>query len=147
MRPRQNYTWSFGIGINRQHEKFHSGADIIFFIENLLFARKNGDRSPQINKNIIHFHPLDNAADQFALLIFIFFPNRLPFGFANALDDNLLGGLGGNAAKVLMRLKRELHFIAYGNIIFYFFRFIKHYMPLFIKPDFFVLFTLRILGK
>ena len=50
------------------------------------------------------FHAVHAAADDFPLVGGVFVKNLFPLGFAQALDENLAGGLGGDAAVVVRHL-------------------------------------------
>ncbi len=53
----------------------------------------------QIQVNVTAFDPLDDAVDQLAGTALVFFNHLRAFGFAYALNDDLLGGLRGNSAE------------------------------------------------
>src|SRR4051812_2896428 len=54
----------------------------------------------QIDRDIAIFDPLDQAVDDLADAILVFLELALPFGLADLLDDDLLGGLGGDPAEI-----------------------------------------------
>ncbi len=56
--------------------------------------------SPQLNPDETSFYSADNTVDDGTDFIFIFRQYDFPFGFAQSLQNNLLGGLGGYSAKV-----------------------------------------------
>ena len=80
------------------------GANAIAGAEHLardqIIAPHNGLAAPQIKHNIAIFDPLDHAINDLANTVFKLFKLLFAFGFAHALNNNLLGGLCGDAAKL-----------------------------------------------
>jgi len=58
---------------------------------------------------------LDDAGNDLALAVLVFLVDDLLLGVAHALDDHLLGGLGGDAAEVLDR-QLEPHLVLEGDV-------------------------------
>ena len=69
----------------------------------LLLARQLRFDAPELDDDVAVLEPLDHAADDFANALAVFGVDVLALGLANLLEDDLLGGLRGNAAKVLGR--------------------------------------------
>ena len=54
----------------------------------------------QIDRDVAVFHALDQTVDDFADAVLVFLELALPLGLADLLDDDLLGGLGGDPAEI-----------------------------------------------
>ena len=54
----------------------------------------------QIDRDVAVFHALDQTVDDLADAVLVFLELALPFGLADLLDDDLLGGLGGDPAEI-----------------------------------------------
>ena len=79
------------------------GANAVAGVEVLardgLVALEQGLGPAQIHDHVAVFDALDEAVDDFADAVLVFFVLALAFGLAHFLHDHLLGGLGGDAAE------------------------------------------------
>ena len=70
----------------------------------LLGARQEGlDALAQLHEGVARVRLLDDAGDQLAHAVLVLVVGHVPLGLADALEDHLLGGLGGDAAEVVGR--------------------------------------------
>ena len=80
------------------------GADTIagpeYLARDQIVAADDRFAASQIKHHIAIFDPLDHAIDNFADTVFKFFILLLALGFAHALNNHLLCGLRGDAAKL-----------------------------------------------
>ncbi len=69
----------------------------------LLSLGQDGVRPPQVDDDVPLLEALHDAGGQLALAILELAVDDVPLGIAHALDDVLLGSLGGDAAELLWR--------------------------------------------
>jgi len=81
-----------------EDERFDTAADVVAFSGDLFSARQNSLGLAQIDDGCASLEALDRAKHQAALEPSKLGKNRLAFGFADLLDDDLLGTLGGDAS-------------------------------------------------
>ena len=77
---------------------------------NLLLARQDGFSTAQVDDPAALVAPLHNTGDNLAHAILEFLIDDFLLGVAHALNNHLLGGLGGNAPQVF-HLDAETHFV------------------------------------
>ena len=85
-------------------------AAAVVFLGNLLISGQNGFGSVKIDDEAALFPALHGTGDDFANAFLVVVVDIGLFGIAQALDDDLLRGLGGNAAEIL-NLDAEAHFV------------------------------------
>ena len=74
--------------------------DVVRFAGDGLAAGHEGLDLAQLHGSVAAFVALDDAMDKVALLCFVFFEDRFAFDFFEALDEELLGGGGGDASEL-----------------------------------------------
>ena len=80
---------------------------MVRFAGNLLAARQQGFAVAQADRRGASFVPLHDAGNELPDLLEIFVVQGVAFGFANFLDDDLLGGLGDDAAHRLLGVESD----------------------------------------
>ena len=81
------------------YHRLDSFVDVMGFPGNLLAARQNRFRLAQSNRHRPAVVALNDAVYEVPLHGCIFIEGRVAFGFANLLDDHLLGALGRDSAQ------------------------------------------------
>src|SRR5262249_1710291 len=74
-------------------------ADAVTFEARLLLLREPRFGLAEVEHVVGSLDPLDGAVDELARAAGVFVENGLTLGFADFLEDDLLGGLGGDAAE------------------------------------------------
>ena len=109
----------FGIGARNHHARAfrrlvddldhaaNAVAHAVAFEARLLALGQAGFGLAEIDHQIETFDALDGGVDQFAHAVGIFAVNGFALGFADLLKDDLLGGLRGDAAQRVGRLRQS----------------------------------------
>src|SRR6185437_1359533 len=87
-------------------------AGAIALAGNLLLVRNDARRAAEIDKERAALHALHDARDDFAFLMAEFLEDGELLCLADLLDNDLLRRLCGDAAEIILRLKREDDFLA-----------------------------------
>src|SRR3989338_2975514 len=77
-------------------------APLPIFSGDLFFGRQYTCRSVEINIDIPSFHFLHYTGNDFSFFGAVFVNNRSEFRFTDFLDNDLLGGLRGNAPIIIL---------------------------------------------
>jgi len=85
---------------------------------NLFLAGQNGFGAAKVDNPAAFVAALHDAGNNFAHAVLVFGVDDFLFRVAHALNDDLLGGLGGNAAQIF-HLDAEAHFVVHlhGRIV------------------------------
>ena len=83
----------------------------VAFRARLFLARQHGLDAADLDDDVAVLEPLDDAVDHLADALVVLGEDVLALGFADLLEDDLLGGLRGDAAEHFGRL-RKLHLVA-----------------------------------
>ena len=83
----------------------------------LLAHRQDGLGPAQIHDDVAALEAADDAGDQLALLVPVLVEDVLALGLAHALQDHLLGGLGGDAAEGLPGAVQLQHVAVFGVLL------------------------------
>ena len=108
-RPAQNDFHSAADFLHIEHRRPHAFVRMVRFAGNLFAARQNRLGIPQRNRGGAVFVFLHHAGDHLPHQFVILVVQGIAFGFANLLDDHLLGSLSDDAAQCFLRV--ELHAI------------------------------------
>ena len=84
---------------NRHDQAADAVADADHFARNLLVAADNALGAAEVDDDVAELDALDDAGDDFADAVLEFFMLALALGVADLLEDDLLGGLRGDAAE------------------------------------------------
>ena len=82
-----------------EHQGPYAIAPPVGFSGHLLPVGNNSLRSTQVNRNTPSIEALHDAVDDLASPVFVVLEDHLPLCILHFLDDDLLGGLGGNTTK------------------------------------------------
>ncbi len=85
-------------------------AALVVLAGDLLFLGKQSLGAAQVDHPAALVAALHDAADNFAHAVLVFVVDDFLLGVAHTLDDDLLGGLGGDTAQIL-DLEAKAHFI------------------------------------
>ncbi len=89
-----------GFPADRHDQRTDAVADADHFARNLLVAADDTLGAAQVDDDMAELHPLDDPGDDFARAVLEFLILALALSVADLLEDNLLGGLGGDAAEL-----------------------------------------------
>ena len=81
----------------------HPVAVFVVLARNQLVAADDRLATAKVDNDVAVFDTLDRSVDDLANTVLVFIELPVPFGFADLLDDHLLGRLGGDAAKIHRR--------------------------------------------
>src|SRR5690606_2990977 len=97
----------------------HAIAIAEHFARDQFVAADDGFAATEVDDDIAVFDALDGAVDDFADAVEIFVIHALALGIAHLLHDDLLGGLGGNAAEFhgRQRLGEEIAHLGLGRLV------------------------------
>ena len=84
----------------RQDQRADAVADADHFARDLLVAADDALGAAEVDDDVAELDALDDAGDDFAGAVLEFFILALALGVADLLEDDLLGGLGGDAAEL-----------------------------------------------
>ena len=90
---------AFVVSLDLFDVNFDTGTDGVIFAINLLAAWHDAAAAAHIDTDELRLDARNGAGDDGADFVFVFGKYGVVFGFAKALNDDLLGSLGGNAAK------------------------------------------------
>ena len=76
-------------------------AGAVRLARHLLAHRQHGLGAAQVDDDVAALEPADDAGDELALAVLVLVEDVLALGLAHALQDDLLGGLRGDAAEAL----------------------------------------------
>ena len=100
MRPRQNDLRTAGFFLHILNVGAEPVAPAIGLLGNLLVRRKNGFGLSQIDDDVAMLDPLNDPVDDIAFSVHETGINRISFSILHFLNNDLLGGLGCNAAEI-----------------------------------------------
>ena len=83
------------------HEGDDAVAGAVRLARHLLAHRQHGLGAAQVDDDVAALEAADDAGDELALAVLVLVEDVLALGVADALDDDLLGGLRGDAAEPL----------------------------------------------
>src|SRR3989344_4128906 len=112
---------------------------------NLLVRRQDAHSPVEVYENIASFNFLHDAGNDLAFFAAEFSQDGGSLGFSDPLDDDLLGGLSGDAAVIFFGLKRKDQLVFQLGVFLYFFGVFNQDMLFRIEADTLVL-ALRSLG-
>ena len=98
---RQHNLRSAGVFLDVDDESDETITDAIVFALDLLAHRQDGFRLAEVDDDVAALEATDDAGDQLTFAIAIFVERVVTLGFANALDDDLLGRLRRDATEAL----------------------------------------------
>jgi hypothetical protein len=85
---------------DRQDQRADAIADADHLARDLLVAADDALGAAEIDDDVAEFDALDDAGDDLADAILELLELALALGIAHLLEDDLLGGLGGDAAEL-----------------------------------------------
>ena len=80
-------------------EDFDAATDGVEFAIDLFGTRHDATTAANVDADEFRFDASDGTGDDSADFVFVFGENSVVFGFAETLDNNLLGGASGNTTK------------------------------------------------
>jgi len=89
-----------GLAANRHDQRTDAVADADHFARDLLVAADDTLGAAQIDDDVAELDALDDAGDDLVGAVLELLILALALGIADLLEDDLLGGLGGDAAKL-----------------------------------------------
>ena len=98
MRARQKHARTLGVLFHKGDEHFEAFANAVPLARHLLFRRQDACGSADVNKDIAAFQALYQAAHDLTFLVFVLVKHGGAFGLADALENDLFGGLCRNPA-------------------------------------------------
>src|SRR5690606_5149517 len=81
----------------------HAVAGLEMLAREAVLAAHVALAAAEVDRDVAVFHALDDARDDFARAVLVFLEHALALGVADLLEDDLLGGLGGDAAEIQRR--------------------------------------------
>ena len=89
-----------GFAADAQDQRADAVADADHFARDLLVAADDALGAAEVDDDMAELDPLDDAGDDLAGAVLEFLILALALGVADLLEDDLLGGLGGDAAEL-----------------------------------------------
>src|SRR6202040_2068409 len=99
VRTRNDYLRAFGGTVDHLDDHAQPFADVVGFEFGLLALGQTRFGAAHVDDEVGAFGALDDDGDEFADAAVVFVEDGVAFGFANLLQDDLLGGLRGDAAQ------------------------------------------------
>ncbi len=100
MGARQEYLRSAGFAADGHDQRANAVADADHFARDLLVAADDALGAAEVDDDVAEFDPLDDAGDDLVGAVLEFLELALALGVADLLEDDLLGGLRGDAAEL-----------------------------------------------
>src|SRR5262245_36752980 len=100
MGPREHDADAGADLLDVDHDRADAVADVVVLAANPLAAGEDGLAVPEGHDDVVALEPDDLAADELALPRLVLAEERRLLGLADLLDDDLLGGLGRDAAEI-----------------------------------------------
>ena len=97
---RQEDLRAAGLAADRQDQRADAVADADHFARDLLVAADDALGAAEVDDDVAELDALDDAGDDLAGAVLEFLILALALGVADLLEDDLLGGLGGDAAEL-----------------------------------------------
>ncbi len=91
--------------LDLENDRSNPFVGVMRLARDLFAARQNRLETSQRDGGCASFAALNHAGDHLADLFHILVDQRIAFGFANLLDDDLFGGLSPDAADHLFRIE------------------------------------------
>ena len=111
MGAREEHARPLGLLLHVEEERLQALADGVALAGNLLLKGEDAHAAAEVHEHVPALDALHDAGYDTALFVFEFGVGGLALGLADALDDDLFGGLGGDAAKLLPGLEGKLELL------------------------------------
>ena len=100
VRARQEDLRAAGLAADRHDERADAVADADHLARDLLVAADDALGAAEVDDDVAELDALDDAGDDFVGAVLELFKLALALGVADLLEDDLLGGLGGDSAEL-----------------------------------------------
>src|SRR5918993_537804 len=97
---RQENLRTAGLAADSEDQRADAVADTDHLARDLLVAADDALGAAEVDDDVAELDPLDDAGDDFVGAVLEFFILALALGVADLLEDDLLGGLSGDAAEL-----------------------------------------------
>jgi hypothetical protein len=98
---RQDDLWAAGGLLDPHHIHLEALAGVVTLAGDLLGGKQDTSSLAEVDVGDVALNALDVTIEDETLFVLVFGEDDLTLGFAQALDDDLLGSLGGDATEVL----------------------------------------------